>query len=281
MHASNPAKKTPPAGAVRARRLSPQRSGESKSERRLARVRDARAFRERLLAVMDRKNHWAWPAFSGPGITRQQLRIHFQQEFATYVRDFPVYLARIHGRNPPPAVRRMLAENIYEEDTGGLSFGKPHPELFLVMMRGLGLPASDFEDIALLPAARTYRDWLDHVTGREDWVAGAAVMAIFVEGSIKDRQELVQIPGVRTPEEIEDVVRNHALVRYHGVAPQCMDLTRAHQMVEGGHRHDAYAMVAQGVRNSNDEAGVLACLEKTLELWLRYRDDVARACGIE
>ena len=30
----------------------------------------------------------------------------------------------------------MLADNIYEEDTGGLSLGKSHPELFLTMMSG-------------------------------------------------------------------------------------------------------------------------------------------------
>ena len=66
------------------------------------------------------------------------------------MRDFPVFLARIHGQNPPGSIRRMLAENIYEEDTGGLSLGKSHPELFLTMMAGLGLPARDFESRAPL-----------------------------------------------------------------------------------------------------------------------------------
>lgn len=245
--------------------------------RRLAPVQ----FRERLLAVMDRKNHWAWPIFSGPEITREQLRTHFQQEFATYVRDFPVLLARIHGKNPPPAVRRMLAENIYEEDTGGLSFGKSHPELFLVMMQGFGLATGDFERIRLLPAARAYRSWLDRVTGQPDWVRAAATLAIFVEGSVKDRQEILQPGAPRTAREIEQVVSNHPLVRYHGVSPACMDLTRAHQLVESGHRHDAYAMVAAGVSSGRQQRMVIACLEKSLELWLRYRDAVARACGLE
>ena len=30
-------------------------------------------FRERLLAIMDRKQHWAWPLLMGPGITKDQL----------------------------------------------------------------------------------------------------------------------------------------------------------------------------------------------------------------
>ncbi len=252
-------------------------------------VTDARAqsrplsaaqFRERLLAIMDRKDHWAWPAVSGADISRTQLRVHFQQEFATYVRDFPVLLARIHARNPPPAVRRMLAENIYEEETGGLSFGKSHPELFLDMMQGLGLDASDFEAIRLLPAARAYRAWLDRVTGGADWVRAAATMAIFVEGSVQDRKEILHPGAPKTTREIENAVQRHPLVRYHGVSPACMDLTRAHQKVEGGHRQHAYAMVIAGATGRRHQQAVIDCVERTLAAWLRYRDAVACACGL-
>jgi len=237
-------------------------------------------FRERLLSIMDRKHHWAWPALSGPDIGRAQLKIHFQQEYASYVRDFPVLLARIHGKNPPPAVRRMLAENIYEEDTGGLSFGKSHAELFLAMMKGFGFSRAEFENVRLLPAARSYRAWLDRVTGQRDWVRAAATMAIFVEGSIHDRHELSQPAAPKTERDIEDAVRMHAFVRHHGVSPDSMNLTRAHQLVEGGHRHHAYAMVVAGASGWRHQKVVLRCVERTLELWLRYRDGVARACGL-
>jgi pyrroloquinoline-quinone synthase len=241
---------------------------------------DAPEFRERLLSIMDRKHHWAWQHFSGPAVSKAQLLMHFQQEFATYVRDFPVLLARIHGKNPPMTVRRMLAENIYEEDTGGLSFGKSHPELFLAMMRGLGYTDQDFHEIDLLPAARAYRNWLDRATGQGDWVSAAAVMAIFVEGSVQDRREILQPSAARSPGEIERIVRSHPLVRYHGASPVCMDLTRAHQAVEAGHRQDAYAMVLDYARDGRHRQAVVACVEKSLARWLRYRDAVARACGL-
>lgn len=245
-----------------------------------SRAFSAAQFRERLLAVMDRKDHWAWPAFSGADIGRAQLRIHFQQEYATYVRDFSVLLARIVVRNPPPAVRRMLAENIYEEETGGLSFGKSHALLFLAMMQGLGLAEVDFEGIRLLPEARAYRAWLDRVTAGSDWVCAAATMAIFVEGSVHDRREILHPGAAKTAREIEDAVSSHPLVRYHGVSPACMDLTRAHQKVEGGHRQHAYAMVIAGATGRRHQRAVIGCLEKTLAAWLRYRDAVARACGL-
>src|SRR5690349_2151701 len=97
-------------------------------------------LRERLLRVMDRKDHWAWPRFTRPGLSRGELAVHFRHEYRVYVRDFPVLLARVLGQGPPDDVRRPLAENIYEEQTGKLSLGVAHPTLFLEMTDGLGIP---------------------------------------------------------------------------------------------------------------------------------------------
>jgi pyrroloquinoline-quinone synthase len=230
---------------------------------------------------MDRKHHWAWPEFSDGKATVEQLKRHFQQEYAVYVRDFPVLLARIHSHNPPPSVRRMLAENIYEEDTGGLSLGKSHPELFLQMMAGLGFTSETFDDVILLPGARRYRAWLEQASHHRDWVVGAAVMTVFVEGSIKDRKELDEPSKPKTAEEIEAIVQQHALVRHYGLPPDAMDLIRSHQMVEAGHRHDAYDMVVNHARTRAQQDTILRCLKKSLSLWTAYRDGVARACGFK
>jgi pyrroloquinoline-quinone synthase len=238
-------------------------------------------FQEEILHIMDCKHHWAWPAFANGTVSKSQLRIHFQQEYAVYVRDFPVLLARIHGQNPPPAVRRMLAENIYEEDTGGLSLGKSHPELFLSMMEGLGFHADSFDGVRLLPASRTYRNWLERESENRDWVVGAAALTIFVEGSVKDRQEILEPSKPKTADEIEATVQQHPLVRFHGLSPDCMDLIRSHQMVEAGHRHDAYEMVVGQATTRGRQQAVLACLKKSLQLWLAYRNAVAKACGLK
>jgi len=243
-------------------------------------LQSQRRFQEQILRVMDRKHHWAWPYFSSDALSKAQLKIHFQQEYAVYVRDFPVFLARIHGQNPPAEARRMLAENIYEEDTGGLSLGHAHPELFMSMMEGLGYQRKHFEKIALLPASLPYRRWLDRVSMSRDWVIGTAALTIFVEGSIKDRQEMQHPPKPKSKGEIEEYIQQHPLVQHHGLSPHCMDLIRAHQMVESGHRHDAHTMVLKYAVTSAQQNAVLACLNKSLRLWLRYRDAVARACKL-
>src|SRR6202011_3038398 len=87
---------------------------------------------ERLLSVMDKKNHWAYPSLTRPGLSREQLLVHFRHEYLVFVRDFPVLVARALGQVPPfDDVRAALAENLYEEQTGGISKTGPHPALFL------------------------------------------------------------------------------------------------------------------------------------------------------
>src|SRR4051794_26037621 len=74
---------------------------------------DKLEFRERLLAIMEQKEHWAWPAFSSGLVPSGLLHIHLEQEYATYVRDFPVLVAHAYVRCPFAEVRRELIENVY------------------------------------------------------------------------------------------------------------------------------------------------------------------------
>src|SRR5215467_8091181 len=106
---------------------------------------DRETFREQLLAVMERKDHWAWPAFTSGRVPKGLLHFHFEQEYETYVRDFPVMVGWAYVLCPVSEVRRSLAENLYEEETGGLVAGSPHPELFLDYPRGMSIATSSMK----------------------------------------------------------------------------------------------------------------------------------------
>ena len=237
-------------------------------------------LRERLLEVLDRKNHWAWPWFAEGRVPLPRLLPHFQQEWEVYVRDFPILLARILGHGPPQDVCAMLAGNIYEEQTGGISGTASHPELFLRMMEGCGYRREQFARVQLLPGARAYREFLDRVSWERPWVVGGAVLTIFVEGSVNERRELAALEQApQTDAEIEAHLREHPLVRLHKLDPKFLELQRVHKKVEGGHRRDAWDGVLGNA--AGHEQAVIAAVERALQLWLAYRDDVARACGIE
>jgi pyrroloquinoline-quinone synthase len=193
-----------------------------------------------------------------------------------------VLLARALGQTPPiDDVRRALAENLYEEQVGGLSGTDAHPKLFLRMMAGLGFTAASFadDDAWLHPAALRYRDFLRERSGRPPWQAAVALLTIFVEGSVNERAEL---SGAFVRPRGDDAVRQHPLVRIYGCPPEAMELTRAHAKVEGGHRADAWRMILpHAPEDSGAEIAVAAVCEEALDLWLRYRDGVAERMGLQ
>jgi hypothetical protein len=235
---------------------------------------DREAFREQMLSVMDRKNHWAWPFFTSGKVAKGRLHFHFEQEYATYVRDFPILVGRAYVRCPIAAIRRSLAENLYEEETGGLVAGSPHPSLFLEYPRGLGMDLKRFDRVQLLPAAERYRSFLDEATQSYGWDIAAAVVTIFVEGNSDERAALTR--ATRTPPPLEE----HPLVKYYGLPVDKLALTKAHRQVEGDHRLAAWSAILENVAPRRRGAVVRTMMD-ALDLWLKYRDEVATACGLK
>ena len=232
-------------------------------------------FREALLGVMERKQHWAWPLFGSGRVPRDRLHHHFEQEYETYVRDFPVLLGRAYVQCPIAAARRELAENLYEEETGGLAAGKPHPELFLEYPRGLGMDLARFEHITLAPASRAWRALLDEHTTARGWEIAAAVTTLFLEGTPYERGELDEA-AVRRP---APPLEKHPLVVHYGLPLEALALTKAHRSVEGGHRSAAWRVILDHVGEAA-RPGVVEAMERQLAAWLAYRDGVAAECAV-
>ncbi|MGB5191645.1 MAG: iron-containing redox enzyme family protein [Polyangiales bacterium] len=232
-------------------------------------------FREALLLQMERKTHWAWPAFTGGLVPKDKLHIHLEHEWDVYVRDFPVMVGRAYVQCPIPEVRRELAENLYEEETGGLAAGRPHPELFMMYPKGLGMDLGRFESVELLPAARAYRVFLDDATTNRGWSVAAAIATLFIEGTAYERHELDNSAPARPQPALED----HPLVKHYGLPVECLALTKAHRSVEGEHRKAAWRVMLDHVP-ANERERVVTAMRQAVDAWRAYRDGVAEACGV-
>ncbi|UJR84696.1 iron-containing redox enzyme family protein [Sandaracinus amylolyticus] len=237
---------------------------------------DRDGFREALLRVMERKVHWAWPSFTSGRVAKSRLHVHLEQEWEVYVRDFPVMVGRAYVQCPIAAVRRELAENLYEEETGGLHAGKPHPELFLEYPRGLGFDLSRFDRVELLPGAARYRAFLDDATNQRGWAVATAIVTLFVEGTPHERA----LFDTSAPARPEPPLEQHPLVVHYGLPLASLALTKAHRGVEGDHRLAAWRMMLDHVAES-DRPRVVSAMDEAVERWLAYRDDVAQAVGLE
>lgn len=236
---------------------------------------DRTQYLEAMLAIMERKQHWAWPLFTQGKVASDKLHIHFEQEYATYVRDFPVMVGWAYVQCPHPAVRRMLAENLYEEETGGLVAGRPHPQLFLEYPRGLGMDLQRFEQVELLPAARRYRERLDGFLKNDGWEVACAIATVFVEGTEYERGEVDPNAAKRPVLPLDQ----HPLVVHYNLPLEALALTKAHRQVEGEHRASAWEALLD-YSEPQQRSRVVAAMEQVLEAWLRYRDEVSAACGL-
>lgn len=232
-------------------------------------------FQESLLRAMERKVHWAWPEFTSGRVPKDRLHVHLEQEWEVYVRDFPILVGRAYVQCPIAAVRRELAENLYEEETGGLAAGRPHPDLFLEYPRGLGFDLSRFDNVQLLPRAARYRSFLDDATQRRGWAVAAAVVTLFIEGTPYERR----VFEIDAPARPEPPLDEHPLVKHYGLPLGALALTKAHRQVEGDHRLAAWRIVLDHVPDGEREIVAIA-VDEAATHWLEYRDDVAEAVGL-
>ncbi|MDH3652990.1 MAG: iron-containing redox enzyme family protein [Myxococcales bacterium] len=236
---------------------------------------DLAEFQEALLQQMERKMHWAWPAFTHGLVSRHKLHIHLEQEWEVYVRDFPIMVGRAYVQCPIADVRRELAENLYEEETGGLAAGRPHPDLFMMYPQGLGMDLERFSKVRLLPAARAYRSFLDDATTNRGWAVAASIATLFIEGTAYERHELDASAPARPQAPLEE----HPLAKHYGLPVECLALTKAHRSVEGEHRQAAWRVMLNHVP-VDDRGAVVQAMSQAVNAWLAYRNDVAEACGI-
>ncbi|MGH7272922.1 MAG: hypothetical protein ACREIQ_00475, partial [Nitrospiria bacterium] len=124
-----------------------------------------------------------------------------------------------------------------------------------------------------------YRQWLDKITLSGSWLEAAAVTTLFVEGSVKERQEIdpSSPPGFT---DVKQKILDHPLVKFHNVDPMYLDLIRAHHTIESSHRISAWKMVLDHATTTSHQKKVHQVLEHSLKLWLAYRDGIARACNL-
>ena len=237
---------------------------------------NADSFLEELLLIMEDKVHWAWQSFGDGLVPKEKMHIHFEQEYEVYIRDFPTLIGRGFVQCPVAEVRRELAENLYEEETGGLVAGRPHPELFLQYPLGLGFDLSRFENVELLPRARCYREYLDRATLDMGWAVSAVVSTIFIEGTPYERGEVDDSAPKRPVLSLAE----HPLVKHYGLSEEYLALTKAHREVEGEHRQSAWEIVRNYIPASQ-RTRVLSVMREVCASWKEYRDDVASACGLE
>ena len=83
----------------------------------------------------DLLKHPFYQAWSKGELTREDLR-EYSAEYWHHVSAFPAYLSALHSRLPDGKLRRLVLENLADEE--GLEDGTPHSDMWMDFARGMG-----------------------------------------------------------------------------------------------------------------------------------------------
>jgi pyrroloquinoline-quinone synthase len=115
--------------------------------------------------------HPFYVAWSEGKLSKPVLAEYAKQYYA-HVRAFPTYVSAVHSHCDDLQVRKMLLENLIEEERGENN----HPELWLRFAEGLGVARDEVSSAPLLASTMSSVNTFKSLTGRLDYREGLAAL---------------------------------------------------------------------------------------------------------
>lgn len=143
-------------------------------------------FLERLDAVIEERkmlSHPFYVAWNEGKLTLDMLR-EYAKQYYLQVRYFPTFVSATHAQCDDIDVRRMLLENLIEEEYGPNN----HPELWLRFAESLGISREEMANTKYLGTSRESIRLLKEISGRPNVTEGLAALYAYES----------QIPAVAT-----------------------------------------------------------------------------------
>jgi pyrroloquinoline-quinone synthase len=153
-------------------------------------------------------------------LTKEQLQWWARNQFHEF-RNIHRFFGVRYQKCPIPELRRMLLENMVEEEGEDLFGGKypSHPELWIRFAEGLGIARHDILNYEPLSGIRAALEMYVSLVQQSHWAVAIGTGLVF-EGS-----------GPKRMKEERD-----ALERYYPWIPKdCLDFFRAHEYHDEGH----------------------------------------------
>ena len=205
--------------------------------------------------------HPLWLRIAEGGVSSEGLRI-FAAQFFLQVREFPRAVSALHAKCPYPDERIELAESLYEEETGRISgCDLPHPELFIRFGTAVGLHREEMTEARPLPGTASLIDWFELSSSQRTFLEGAAAITLAAEG---------QVPGAFGPFA-------RSLEKHYGLAREAVAFWDVHETADREHSDIGRSSVLAHADTPAIRAAVCAAVERSLEAWWSFFDDIERA----
>ena len=226
---------------------------------------EPQAFAASLRELVDARRsfggHPLWHRIAEGGVDADALR-RFAVQFFLQVREFPRAVSALHAGCPYPEERALLAESLYEEETGRISgCNLPHPELFIRFGEATGLARDELVNGEPLPSTRSLLHWFELSTRQRPFLEGAAAITLAAEG---------QVPGAFGPFA-------RALEKHYGLTREQVEFWDLHEIADREHSDVGDHFVIGFADTAELQRGIREAVLTSLDHWWQFFDGIERA----
>jgi len=202
-------------------------------------------------------DHPFYKEWSKGNLSRQALAEYSKQYYA-HVRNFPIYLSSTHSRCDDIEVRKLLLENLVEEEQGD----ENHPELWLRFAEGLGVKRQDVVNAELLPQTSESVRALKSLTTSDNYIKGVAALYAYES----------QIPEVARS-------KREGLKNFYGIDDErAVSYFAVHEEADLVHRRLERDIIKENAVDEASRQEVLRAAEASAKAIWGFLDGVYEAC---
>lgn len=202
----------------------------------------------------DLLKHPFYQAWSKGELTREDLR-EYGAEYWHHVSAFPAYLSALHSQLPDGKLRRVVLENLADEE--GLDSGTPHSDLWMDFARGMGAFEAEVRERELAPETRAL---IDHFRDAVQQSPAAALAALYAYES--------RVPAIAK-------TKADGLVEHYGADAATRRYFTVHQTADVHHaRVWRDALTAELAAHPEDTEAALTAAEDAARMLWKALDDI-------
>lgn len=195
-------------------------------------------------------NHPFYQAWSRGELSREILQ-HYASQYYQQVQSFPRFISRVHTACPEISARKVLLENLVDEEIHGTD----HPALWMQFAEGMGVTRQTVLNDSPMPETAVMVDKYYELAER-DWRDGLCALYAYE----------CQVPEVSAS-------KIDGLKRFYGIQDEkTLEFFTAHQAYDVGHSNQVARLIEQYVEPERAEQ---ATREARDALW-QFLDGMCR-----
>jgi pyrroloquinoline-quinone synthase len=189
-------------------------------------------------------------------LTQDELR-QYAKQYYHFVKHFPMFVSSVHSNCPDPETRRMLIENIADEDgyKTGLS---DHPALWLNFANALGLSCEEAEGTETIKEVRHSINGFYELCRSADYKTGLAALYGYEK----------QIPKVSE-------VKIEGLKKFYNIdSEKAIEFFTVHMEADVHHSLSELDALLKSCKTSEEQENVLNTVKKSADLYWQMLDGI-------